>query len=251
MERELSIVFCPTVPQSGTWFVLRFFEKLGCKIEHASEIIKRDSPLNLDSSRILHAHIFPFYYNPSPYKEAWPSFGEDPIQEYIVRKNKLSIGGIKLLCNMYKTIIPIRDPLASLLTREARAPNLRHFYIVDAYVEVARTLSRCLNVMFLPVDLNLRYKERRNLLRKVVQHCGFNPDEHSEAINVVAKYWEKENVTPNNRFHKPYAEGDFDTIREWLGQKWAEVVHLKNFGAILVPFLSSLGYNEKKTLLWC
>ena len=248
----MEIIFSPSVPQSGTWFVLRFFEKLDCRIEHTGEIMSRkeNRALNQEGRIILHTHVFPFYYNPAPYKESWPSFGGDPIQEYIVRVDKMSIGGIKLLASMYKTVIPIRDPLASLLTREARAPNLRHFYIVDGYVEVVRELADHPNVKLLPVDLNLSFDERKNLLEEVVSHCGFNIEQHTEAINNLSKHWKRENITPNNRFHEPYRKGDLKTIQKWLGQKWAEVVHLKNFGGVLVPFLSSLGYNEKKTLIW-
>lgn len=243
----MKIVFCPTAPQSGTWFVLRLFEKMECKIIDTDQVKKEGFQNEL---AILHTHIFPFYYTPSPYKECWPSFGGDPIQEYIVRKNKLSIGCIKLLCSMYKTIIPIRDPLASLLTREVRAPNLRHFYIVDAYVEIVRELAGHPNVKFFPVDLNLNFDERKELLVDVVTHCGFDPVQHDTLLGDIATHWKKENITPNNRFRKLYEEGDLEAIQEQLGPKWAEVVHLKNMGGILIPFLSGLGYNEKKTLLW-
>ncbi|MCK4822899.1 hypothetical protein KA005_44465, partial [bacterium] len=246
-ENKMKIIFCPTVPQSGTWFVLRLFERLGCKIMDSTRVKKEGVQSELS---ILHTHIFPFYYNPAPYKESWPSFGGDPIQEYIVRKNKLSIGCIKLLSSMYKTIIPIRDPLASLLTREARAPNLRHFYIVDGYVEIARELANYPNVKFFPIDLNLSFDERKKLLVDVVTHCGFDAVQYDVLLGDIATHWKKENVTPNNRFHEPYEKGDLDTIQKWLGPKWAEVVHLKNMGGILIPFLSALGYNEKKTLIW-
>lgn len=248
----MKAIFCPTMPQSGTWFVLRLFERFGYKIEHTGEIQSRieDRILNQDVPIILHTHVFPFYYNPEPYKESWPSFGGDPIQEYIVRKNKLSMGGIKLLCSMFKTVIPIRDPLACLLTREARAPNLRHFYIVDGFVEIIRELADHPNVVFFPVDLDLTFDERKKLLVDVVSHCGIDPVSVDTILGDVATHWKKENVTPNNRFHEPYAAGDIGKIREWLGPKWAEVAHLKNMGGILTPFLSNLGYNEKKTLIW-
>ena len=52
------------------------------------------------------------------------------------------------------------------------------------------------------------------------------------------------------QFHGPYNRGDIDSIREWLGDKWQEVVYLKNMGGILVPWLSKLGYNKYRTLIW-
>ena len=58
------IVFSPTAPQSGTWFILKFFERLGFAIEHTGEIQKRQENRVVDINRdiILHTHIFPFYY---------------------------------------------------------------------------------------------------------------------------------------------------------------------------------------------
>jgi hypothetical protein len=242
-------IFCPTVPQSGTWFILRLFEKLGYEIKHAGVIMRDDEVVDWNIPMILHAHVFPFYYNPAPYKDCWPSFGGDPIDEYIVRKNKLSIGGIKLLCNLFKTIIPIRDPLASLLTRQTRAPNLRHFYIVDAYVEVSK-LADNPNVFFFPVDLDLDFDEKKQLLVNAIRHCGLDPEEHDTVLGDVATHWKKENVTPNNKYHALYDAGNIDEIERLLGHQWAEVVHLKNMSGFITPFLGKLGYNEKKTLIW-
>jgi len=170
--------------------------------------------VDLSQPVIMNTHIFPFYYNPSPYKEYWPSFGGDAIQEYIVRKNKLSIGGIKLLASMYKTVIPLRDPLASLLTRENRAPNLRHFCIVDAYVELARQLDGHPNVFFLPVDVHTEYENRKTLLINAVNHCGIDANQHEDVIEKTAQEWQKENITPNNRYHEHYDAGNIDKIQE-------------------------------------
>ena len=243
----MNLIYCLSAPQSGTWFVLRFFERLGYRIEHTGEIVERTKgrSFNMTGPIILHSHIFPFYYNPSPLKESWPSFGGDPIQEYIVRKHNMSISGIKLLCNMFKTVIPIRDPLASLLTRESRAPNLRHFYIVDAYVELARLFANHPNVKFLPIDLDRTVEEKRVLLNDIVIHCGIDAKQHKKVIGQTASMWKPENKTPNNRFHKLYENKDIKEIQRLLGPKWAEVVHLKNMTGILGPFLTKLGYNRQ------
>lgn len=244
------MIFCPTAPQSGTWFVLRFFERLGFRIEHTGVITREQKTIDISVPTILHCHVFPFYYIPQPYKESWPSFGGDPIEEHIVRKDKLSIYAIQLLASMHKTVIPIRDPLASLLTRENRAPNLRHFYIVDAYVEIARKLAPLPNVFFLPVDLKRNYQERKECLIEMLVHCNISPAEHMEEVEKTAKEWKRENVTPNNKFYAMYHTGDIRGIEALLGQKVAELTHLRNMSGFLAPFLGSLGYNARKTLIW-
>ena len=243
------LIFTPSVPQSGTWFTLRFFERLGYQIAHTGQIMQGDSIP--EGKVVLNTHIFPFYFQPEEYKQYWPSYGGDRIQEYVVRKDKMCIGSIKLLASLYKTVIPVRDPLASILTREARAPQLRHFCVVDGYVELVRELAGNKNVMFLPVDLNMNEFERKHLLTKIAKHCGIELNQKNrKEIAMTAYHWQKQNITPNNRFHKPYDKGDIEQIKEWLGEKWAEVVYLKNMGGLLIPFLSKLGYNQYRTLIW-
>lgn len=248
----MSLIFCPSPPQSGTWFTLRFFERLGFKIEHTGLVTRERKRLDMGVDTILHVHIFPFYYQSCAYKESWPSFGGDPVEAHVVRKDKLSIYAIQLLASMYPTVIPIRDPLASLLTRENRAPNLRHFYIVDAYVEVARRLAGLPNVFILPVDVPISYEERRDLLERMVAHCGIDVGESriNQEIKETAEKWAKENVTPNNIFEEMYRSGDIEGIKARLAEKWAEVKHLKNMSGFLSNFLGEHGYNRSKPLIW-
>ncbi len=243
------MIFVPTLPQSGTWFVLRLLEKCGYQIKFAGDIIMNDRILDMEKfSTALSTHIFPFYYQGSPFKEALPSYGGNPVQDYIVRKYHMCMGSIQLLASMYKTIIPIRDPLACLLTREARAPQLRHFYIVDGFLEVIKRFADNPNVYFLPVDLYSDADNRRGLIRRILIDCGIGVwGKNKEAIDKTAIEWKRENITPNNRFREPYEKGDISKIKEMLGSKWAEVEHLKNHNGTIMPFLRNLGYGE---LLW-
>lgn len=108
------MIFCPTLPQSGTWFVLKFLEKCGLKIEFTGGIVQDKNRVLEDTPTVLSTHIFPFYYQGSPFKEALPTFGDKAIKDYIVREHHMCMGAIEVLVSMHKTIIPIRDPLAYL-----------------------------------------------------------------------------------------------------------------------------------------
>lgn len=253
-----NIIFCPTIPQSGTWFVLRMIEKCGYKIEHVGEILMRGEKniprvMNRDTPTILTAHIFPFYYQGTPFKETLPSFGGNPVNDYIVRRYHISINAIELLASLYRTVIPIRDPLNCLLTREARAPNLRHFYITDSFSEVAKRFMNHPNVEFLPVDLHMKSSvaDRKKCLLSILSHLGIAVEKHEYVINDTAYEWKRENSISTNIYRESYEKGDIEKIKLLLGTKWAEVVHLKNHASTILPFMNSIGYNTARNpFLW-
>lgn len=249
------MIFVPTLPQSGTWFVLELFKSCGFKVEFTGQILLKQKRIKDLENMVLSTHIFSFYYQGSPFKEALPSYGGNPVQDYIVRKYHMCLGAIEVLASLYKTVIPIRDPLACLLTREVRAPQLRHFYIVDGFIEVAKRFMDHPNVKFLPVDLYNSdnpteglIEDRQQVLADVLNHCDIRLDPN--VIFKIAREWKRYNITPNNRFREPYENGDINKIKEMLGSKWAEVEHLKNHGGTILPLLSKLGYTKVKQLLW-
>ena len=196
----------------------------------------------------LSTHIFPFYYQASPFKEVFPHYGGHPTTDYVVRKLHMGMAGIELLTRLHKTIIPIRDPLACILTREARAPNLRHFYIVDGFLEVIKRYENHPNVIFFPVDLYEDVVDRADLLDNVLKHCGVSPEKEQSLVHETAYAWKKEN-SAENPFREPYEQGDIDKIKGMMGASWAEVRYLKIHGGTIQPFLKRLGYDTKE-LLW-
>lgn len=241
------MIFVPTLPQSGTWFALKLLEKCGFKIEFTDGIIKDKNRVLEHTPIAFSTHIFPFYYQGSEFKEALPSFGSKAIKDYIVREHHMCLGSIEVLASMHKTIIPIRDPLSCLLTRENRAPQLRHFYITDGFIEVINRFENHPNVFFFPVDLHNNYVDRQALVYDLLKHCNIVTNKRvAENVDDYVLKWEKQNTT-ENRFREPYENNDINKIKEMLGSKWAEVEHLKHFGGTIWPFLSKLGYTEK---LW-
>lgn len=232
------IIFVPSVQHTGTWFVLKFLERFGFKINTATEIFGGGG--NIEEPTVLQAH-FPISNDLNSTIETAPPLTLSPI----------SMNGIILLSKLFKTVIPIRDPLAAILTREARHPELRHFYIVDGFIQMAKSLAGNSNVMFLPIDLMKHAGNKRDLLIRILKHCNV-PIEHEqeEIVNEVANIWKPENITPNNRFNSLYEKKNMSKIEFLLGPKVAEVEYLKNQAAIILLFMSSLGYTKEDLDLW-
>jgi hypothetical protein len=195
----------------------------------------------------LSTHIFPFYYQALAFKETFPSYGGHPSTDYVVRKLHMGMAGIELLTRLYKTIIPIRDPLACILTREARAPQLRHFYIVDGFLEVIKRYQDHPNVIFFPIDLGLKTLEMKmKLAADVMIHCNILSNNNEIEIADYIEKWEKQNSAAN-KFREPYEAGDIEKLELMMGDHWAEVEYLKIHGGTIMPFLTKLGYGK---LLW-
>ena len=243
------MIFVPTLPQSGTWFILRLLEKCGFRLEFTGDIVLNKKIMGDHDTIALSTHIFPFYYQASPFKEVFPHYGGHPTTDYVVRKLHMGMAGIELLTRLHKTIIPIRDPLACLLTREARAPQLRHFYIVDGFLEVIKRYENHPNVIFFPVDLYTDINLRHVLIENMLEHCeiGMKASLHGVVVD-TSKEWKKEN-SAENPYRESYEQGDIGTIKDMLKEKWAEVRYLKIHGGTIQPFLKRLGYDIG-SLLW-
>jgi hypothetical protein len=242
------MIFVPTLPQSGTWFVLKLLEKCGFKLEFTGDIVNNKKIIEDKEKVALSTHIFPFYYQASPFKEVFPHYGEHPTTDYVVRKLHMGMAGIELLTRLHKTIIPMRDPLACLLTREARAPQLRHFYIIDGFLEVIKRYENHPNVFFFPVDRDNNFIDRMKAVTECMQHLDIDFNNNVEAVTKYAAEWKKEN-TAENRYREPYENKDIGKIKDMLDEKVAEVEYLKIHGGTIKPFLQRLGYDTG-SLIW-
>lgn len=171
--RLKDIVFVPSVQHTGTWFTINFlknfFEQskevtflLENGVKNGSEdvnyIHKYQYPL--DKRTIAHIHLpivrymnFDVNYPESSFQKRW--YGN------LGTLRSLPVQTILLMCNFFKTVIPIRDPMAAILTRETRHPQFRHFYIVDNFVSLATEFVQHPNVMFsLLIFMTIQKTER-------------------------------------------------------------------------------------------
>lgn len=226
------ILFLPSVQHTGTWFVLRVLERFGYNAVDGYRLLAGGVNINDPSTIQTHFPIEASYGVPFEL-DKW-----------------MGVNSIQIMTKIFKTVIPVRDPLAAILTREARHPELRHFYIVDGYINMAQKLSGNPNVVFFPIDLNPHPDARRDLLTKVLTHCGVDFVDKKAIINSIANTWTVQNETPGNRFKEAYETKNKDELVFLLGSKMAEVDYLKNKASIILPFLDSLGYTKQDLDLW-
>lgn len=253
------IVFVPSVQHTGTWFTIEFLQNFFPRTRELTFLLEpydmKPSDANmlyqyvytqpLDEPTITHVHlpIIKDLAHEVNFHGTW--FEQTWIMNLATRRS-LQVQTLLLFCNFFKTVIPVRDPLAAILTREARAPQFRHFFIVDGFVALATEFAKHPNVKFLPIDLPMSVEERAALLRDVAQHCGIDPNIHLPLLYKLASEWAAKNQTPGNKFKEPYEQRDLAKIKEMLGPKCAELEYLTNMSAVILPFMAGLGYTRRE-----
>lgn len=251
------LIFVPSVQHTGTWFTIKFLMNFIPNEKEVYHILKSEQTLKggktggsenqqITKPTVMHSH-FPILRN----LDMNIDMDYRTRQQLHVKNRCLPLTNILTFVNIFKTIIPIRDPLAAILTREARLPHLRHFYIVDGFIEIAQNFTNHPNVKFLPIDLYKTVEERKKLLISILEHCEIRMSlEYEILIEKMAEDWPVQNDTPNNRFRQLYKDGNIDQINYLLGSKVAEIEYLKTKASIILPFLASLGYEKGDLNLW-
>ena len=247
-----------SVQHTGTWFAINFLKNFIPRSKELTFVLEADDMKPLDAN-VLHRSCYS-----QPLEEPTIVHVHLPIVRYLNfevnfcstwfeqtwlmsqgKMRSLPVDTLLMLCNFFKVVIPLRDPFAAILSREARQPQFRHFVIVDGFIALATEFARHPNVKFLPIDL---YEgdadQRRKLLTDVLHHCSIDIDTNQAVIDRVANEWKVENPTPGNRFKQAYSDKDTDQLMQMLGPKWAEVEYLKNMASILHPFMTNLGYKR-------
>jgi hypothetical protein len=243
------IIFVPSVQHTGTWFILKLLKQFNYNIVDSKRLL--EDGMSIDNPSIIQTH-FPI-----------ESVDGKPFE----LGKCMDVNSISAMSKIFKTVIPVRDPLASILTREVRHPELRHFYIVDGFINMAERLAKNSKVFFFPVDLpelcrkrmekageteeeiEMRVLNMRKLLIiNVLNHCDIEIEEGK--VDRIASRWTPENETPNNVFKPIYQERDKERLEYLLGSKMAEVTYLKNKASIILPFLAKLGYTKGDLNLW-
>ena len=251
------IIFVPTIQHTGTWFVLEFLKPFIPNIRELTFLLETD--IKPGRADINHEHIYNFpLTDPTLVQIHFPivrylNFDVNFPQTHFERSwysnmgimRSVSVQTILLMCNFFKTIIPVRNPVAAILSREARHPEFRHFFITDGFIALATEFAKHPNVMFLPIDGDPSLQARRQLLVNALVHVGIDPSLHEDYLTDYALRWEAKNQTPGNRFKEAYEKEDWDTLKIMLGPKWAEIEYFINMASIILPFMASVGYTRE------
>jgi len=202
-----------SIQHTGTWFAIDFlrshpmagpFHEL-VEVIHAGGLVTRS---------VIHAHLI---------KDVHPADAH----------KHMGFEGLAILAATGRVIVPIRDPMLSLITRHARHPMMDHRYIVQAYQALARLRPP---VTYLPVDQTPLGRENR--LRAVLGAAGLPAlTGHVEAW---AHHWPAKNPTHLSAEKQAYHNGDWGHLRKAMG---AEIAALLSAKSDLVPFLSELRYH--------
>lgn len=213
-----------TAQHTGTWFVIYFIEKaLNEQVILFKDLLFQNKP----ETNILHCHIAPTI-------------------EGIHPNDKLKhITPILLnsFVSAYKTIITVRDPVLSIITRQNRHPDFDHTYIIDAFGWMAELYFRKLpHVFFLPVDLFNNFAPRLSLLKSLCKFIG--ADANSGFVREYATSWILKNSTRDiSGFKAKYLFGDFDAIKH----KFPKEINALSTNLLIQKFMEDLGYRK---LIW-
>lgn len=215
------IIFIPTIQHTGTWFLIEFLKRHS----HVGGFSEAKDMQLFDNITLMHTHF---------------GEGEGKHPNDVLKFFHPEV--VKLIADKFRTVIPVRDPLFALLTRQARHPDLRHDYIVNGFIALAGFYQ---SVFVLPVDL---YKakaieDRKTILENLLVYLQIPVEEY---INKWSYDWPVYNYAgdPENELMELYHTGQREKIQNIIPEEYG---HLKSNEPILRPFLEGIGY---KNLLW-
>jgi hypothetical protein len=200
-----------SVHHTGTWFVIRFINRHPDTKNMGTPALKKvlDGRHGLKEDNTLHAHFL---------------HGKEIID----------------LANKFNAVIPIRDPIASIITSKERVPKEDPFRI---YTEFTRLLQVDKDkVFFLPVDLYKKKIYKVGLLRSLESFLNLTYNDNW--VNEYAEQWKPINTQGVYKDKKKYLiEKDFN----YTYHKYNKYIKVFQKNRKIKNFLKDLGYKD---LLW-
>lgn len=220
-----------SVPHTGTWFVINFLEQL-------LEATTTHARFAEGENKITHFHVgadinrSDFGYEHLPEDEAKKTY-----EEYF--KKFPSMEESNKLIETRKTIIPVRDPLLALITRQNRNSKLSHLLTVRGFEYISRLYGRP-DIFFFPVDLYDTFEGQLRLLEKLTEFVGV---ENKILVDYSAIMWMARNTSHDTSgLKKEYNDGNMDAVINTLP---VETECLFNTPSIK-EFMSDIGYKYLK-----
>jgi hypothetical protein len=218
-----------TVPNTGTWFL----QNLIASSPDVVKTVNQNQCYFGVMRREINRHNFKYE----------PKCNIDHVlyQRHITGKQ--THGEIDLLAIGHRAVIPMRDPLSSLISRKHRNPQVPMYEHVDAF-EYCATSPWINNSFVFPIDTP-SFKgsayHRLDMARRMFEHLKIR-----EPANLVS--WAKDNEPKNSmggyEQKDAYACGDLGCATSCCV---GEFEYLKSKRDVLVPWLIDLGYED---LIW-
>ena len=218
MTEDVTVLFCPTVPHTGTTFLLEFLKDDPAIKDYVTLqwLIRwhgeRTPGLNLIHTHFkknLHAHI-------ATYASRWP------------------------------TIVPLRDPLLAVLTSYHRNKEGNYVYQVDQFINLVKIIDQgptAYTPIYVPFDLmdNLPDGARIHLFLASLSPLKFLSQEH---CITWATRWPRIESWGDYPYKSLYYQGRVEEIKPLIPNEWDALINAR---PILKPFLEARGYKD---LLW-
>jgi hypothetical protein len=227
------IIFVPTIPGSGTFFMTTFLLSQGeITLHHLMPLIEMTfhsekrlyDTFEDGETHLVHAHF-------GDYRNAWA------VKVEVAEKMADRADGV---------VVPIRDPLLILLTNYVCNREYEFGNIINSLLTFAEWNGRH-DMCFMPIDLlaNGSIDDRLEALTSTVNYLGINPD---PCIVEWAENWPVYNNSTNRRGGKDYREFYEDKDLPGLLPEIREL--LVSNRKVLKPFLKEIGYKKLSWWKW-
>jgi len=216
----MDYILLPSIQHTGTWFVIDILQKSGYTAVPYN-------PDWTDKNTALYAH-FPLSTGNGILPQEEGKF--------------ISLEGLKWAVEQFGNcpiIIPLRDPLAAIITRQQRHPEMPHKYIIDGFLSFMQDFHD-FNVLWFPVDLYTGRNGRLDLLEKLEKHIH----RIISYKHTIATEWQQKNTQGIYPLKEAYLKCDLAEIKNTIPCEWKYLIKNKS---LLKPFFEEQGYKD---LLW-
>jgi hypothetical protein len=230
----MEVIFLPTVRHSGTWFLQKLFQTGGFKVVNLDRMLCGGEHIPPNGKAIIHTHID---VNLKVIRAMHASHPKPAHHLAINFYGNLNAAMIESFNAVLPTLVPMRDPLLSIITRHTRHPEQApHTYLATSWRYIPDD-----NVFFVPVDLPFSPARRENVILNALNHCGVVP---WPGVETYAREWKPVNsVFKPNEARAAYARRDKGWFEENFPEEWAA---LRSSSAVRSLF-EEQGYED---LLW-
>ena len=213
----MPVIFLPTIQHTGTWFLIELLRN-HTGVDYFIEEKELPVTKHRKGTVLLQIHFST--------TEGW--------QEEIL-----------VAC---KAIIPVRDPLLALISRQVRHPEKDHIGIIDGFLTLVEWYRKYgkKQIFTFPIDLavTMSANERFQLIQSAIAFVDLVDDDIDWARQVHWAYkWPIINTigTAGDVLLGFYKTGVVTSIADTMPEEYE---YLKSKEGILKPFLQEIGYQN-------